>query len=290
MGIGDRLRSRDLGIRGRSPGWPNLPAPTAVEEGVREPRYHEHRTPGVTLGLFQATPSLRLPVHGHERTHACVVLAGTFRERDGQRDRRLEPGSVRLSPAGDEHRIQFGREGGRCLLLMLDSAGPAENEESVRARVFGQLGHLRADAVELARSLERCEPAGGLLAESFATELLARVTDQRAPGAPPDWLLRVRDRMREAPATVDRLGDLASEAGVHPGHLVRSFRAHFGCTPGAFLRLWRVEHARRDVAGTARPLAGIAFTSGFADQAHMTREFRRRLGVTPAALRRQLPT
>lgn len=43
--------------------------------------------------------------------------------------------------------------------------------------------------------------------------------------------------------------------------------------------------ARLMIAQADRPLADIALTSGYADQAHMTREARRWLGVTPAGLR-----
>lgn len=239
----------------------------------------------MTVGLFRSPSSLRLPTHGHDEPHACLVLDGCLLERDGGGDRRVEPGSLRLSPAGDEHRIGFGSGGALCLLLMIDAEiASGMTGGRVRERVFRSAGHLAGDATELAAAMERDEPPAALMVECFATELIARAS--RRPPVPPPWLLRVRDRLREAPETVARLGDLAREANVHPGHLVRSFRDHFGCTPGAFHRTWRLERARRRVTGTTQPLSRIAYAAGFADQAHMTREFRRRLDTTPAALRR----
>jgi AraC-like DNA-binding protein len=41
---------------------------------------------------------------------------------------------------------------------------------------------------------------------------------------------------------------------------------------------------------TDDPIADVAFTVGYADQAHMTREMRRWFGVTPAAMRRGAPS
>jgi AraC family transcriptional regulator len=81
------------------------------------------------------------------------------------------------------------------------------------------------------------------------------------------------------------LGELAEAAGVHPSHLLRVFRARQGCSPGEFVRRRRVAFACRRLSDTRDPLALIALASGFADQSHFCRVFRRQMGVTPAAYR-----
>jgi AraC-like DNA-binding protein len=43
--------------------------------------------------------------------------------------------------------------------------------------------------------------------------------------------------------------------------------------------------ASRRLVGTRESLSGIAATSGFADQSHFTREFRRLTGMTPGRYR-----
>jgi AraC family transcriptional regulator len=243
------------------------------------------------LLLFTAPPDFRVPDHGHDHVHASLVLAGGMEERDRGRARLLEPGALRLSPAGDEHRIRFPEGGGACLLLSIP-AGPSDlgvdatRDVAVRERVFCPAPHLVGPARELA-----ADAAAGttsrLAAEVLALEVVAaaRGRRHRPPGPPPVWLLGVRDRLREEPHRVDRMGDLARDADVHPGHLVRAFRLHFGCSPGHYHRLARLERARRMVVHSREPLAAVAYACGFADQAHMTRHFRRWLGETPGRLR-----
>ncbi|WIM99063.1 helix-turn-helix transcriptional regulator [Actinoplanes oblitus] len=66
-----------------------------------------------------------------------------------------------------------------------------------------------------------------------------------------------------------------------PAHLVRSFRHEFGMTPHQYVISRRVDRARRLILA-GQPLSTAATRSGFYDQPHLTRHFKRILGVTPA--------
>jgi len=72
----------------------------------------------------------------------------------------------------------------------------------------------------------------------------------------------------------------AETLGVGPTHLARGFKTNFGIAPHAYVVTRRLEVARdRILAG--QPLADVASEVGFFDQAHLTRRFKRFLGVTP---------
>jgi AraC-like DNA-binding protein len=82
--------------------------------------------------------------------------------------------------------------------------------------------------------------------------------------------------MGEAPA----LHELARHVGLSAWHLIRVFRKATGLTPHAWLIDRRVHHARELLRAGGSP-SQIAVQCGFADQAHLTRSFKARLGVTP---------
>lgn len=69
---------------------------------------------------------------------------------------------------------------------------------------------------------------------------------------------------------------------AHPSHLARSFSRAFGISPHRYVTGRRVDLARRLIL-VRMPLAEVAIAVGFHDQPHMTRHFRRILGVTPGS-------
>lgn len=90
--------------------------------------------------------------------------------------------------------------------------------------------------------------------------------------------------LREERATVS-LEALARHSGRHRVHIARAFRRHFGCSVGEYVSSLRVNRARELLLRTRLPLARIAYRAGFADQSHMTRQMKQRLGTTPGGLR-----
>ncbi|KAB2344716.1 AraC family transcriptional regulator [Actinomadura rudentiformis] len=91
---------------------------------------------------------------------------------------------------------------------------------------------------------------------------------------------RLADELTDPPP----LADLAADLGLSRYQLLRAFRDAEGMPPYAWLAQHRVARARALLDAGHRP-AEAATLVGFADQAHLTRWFRRVLGVTPGAYR-----
>jgi AraC-like DNA-binding protein len=91
---------------------------------------------------------------------------------------------------------------------------------------------------------------------------------------------RLADQLTCPPA----LAELAAERGLSRYQLIRSFRDEIGMPPYAWLAQYRVARARTLLEQGHRP-AEVSALAGFADQAHLTRWFRRVVGVTPALYR-----
>jgi AraC-like DNA-binding protein len=111
----------------------------------------------------------------------------------------------------------------------------------------------------------------------------ARATNDTVPGAT-RIAHAVRDRLADDLLAPPSLADLAAELELSRYQLLRAFRTAMGIPPYAWLAQYRVARARPLLESGRRP-AEVAGLVGFADQAHLTRWFRRVLGVTPAAYR-----
>jgi AraC-like DNA-binding protein len=83
------------------------------------------------------------------------------------------------------------------------------------------------------------------------------------------------------------LEELAAVAGLSPFHFLRQFQAQHHATPQQMLMAFRLAEAKRQLSRGERP-AQVAAAVGLADQAHLTRSFAQRYGVTPARYQREL--
>lgn len=85
-----------------------------------------------------------------------------------------------------------------------------------------------------------------------------------------------------------RLDELAGAVDLSVSQLASLFRRALGQPPHRFIINLRVARARELLATSDLPLAEIALACGFSHQEHMTRIFRREIGLTPAAYRRSI--
>ena len=106
--------------------------------------------------------------------------------------------------------------------------------------------------------------------------LSAPIADGKEPAA----VARTKDFLLAHVGENVDLAALAQHAGLSAWHLIRVFRKATGLTPHAWLVDRRVQLARR-LLRQGEPLVATASACGFADQSHLTRLFKARLGVTP---------
>ncbi|MET3613132.1 AraC-like DNA-binding protein [Rhizobium aquaticum] len=103
--------------------------------------------------------------------------------------------------------------------------------------------------------------------------------------------LRAGNAVRQARDLLDAcyrddvgLTEVANAVGLSRAHLIRAFKKEFGMPPHGWLTDRRIR-AARTLLEKGAPIADTAFDCGFADQAHLTRQFKARTGVTPAVYR-----
>ncbi|MEH7627927.1 AraC family transcriptional regulator [Bacillus subtilis] len=97
---------------------------------------------------------------------------------------------------------------------------------------------------------------------------------------PSDEVKMVCEFLEEHYAENVTLNDLSELTGWSKYHLLRSFTKQKGITPNSFMETIRINQAKKLLEQGVRPI-DAAFQTGFSDQSHMTKFFKRQVGLTP---------
>ncbi|WFU04356.1 AraC family transcriptional regulator (plasmid) [Rhizobium sp. CB3171] len=226
--------------------------------------------------------------------------------------------SVKLSPRVQNRRQEFERERISYIPAGMELWADLDGIDFVRhldihfdAEVIGQrlmedLDPARLDSPRLhfsdpqlmaiaeliAAECENPEPLHDLYGDGLTLSLLINVLQLR--GSQPrrrselaSWQLRrAVDYIEENCLRNIRLEELASLTGLSQSHFSHAFKASTGLPPHQWQTKARLERAKQLLLKGDTPLTNVAVETGFADQAHFTRVFRKNFGTTPASWKR----
>jgi AraC-like DNA-binding protein len=128
-------------------------------------------------------------------------------------------------------------------------------------------------------TLERESQLLAVCAHLLARHAAARPEPQ-AVGSEPGRVALARSYLEAHLEDNVNLDELARLTNLSPFHLLRVFQREVGLPPHAYLTQLRVGRAKQLLAA-GMPLPQVAHVSGFSDQSHLTRQFKRLVGVTP---------
>ena len=206
---------------------------------------------------------------------------------------RVRPGQlVVLDPEHDHAGTQTRDGPWEARLLVLPAALLSATCDEVPSLVRARIDDPVLDAPALrARFLALHRASSNGAAKLWRECALLGLLDDLAPaaGATPrrhgdPMVARALEFVRDCYLDPIDLDTLASEVGTTKFRLLRHFRAEVGLTPHQFVVSVRIAHARQLLAG-GTPVSVAASECGFADQSHLTRYFRDRLGFTPGRYR-----
>jgi AraC family transcriptional regulator len=232
-----------------------------------------------------------IPCHRHENAFFRLIIEGESSDIAGRRTRLGGASSLVYHPPGEVHSNYWHSQGRsfvvefgiglltRCPDLAVILQGHPDCESGPPVRL----------ALKLYSEFRHMDAVSPLAMEGLALELIAescRVPLRRERHSPPGWLERAKGLLYDRFAENLSMDEIAGRVGIHPAHLARSFRHHFRCTPGEYVRQLRVDHAREELARSDARLSEIALAAGFSDQSHFTTAFKRLTGLTPAAYRK----
>jgi len=232
-------------------------------------------------------PDQQLPRHEHAFPSWTLLLAGSFEEIFSRETLVCRTGSVLTKPSTADHSNRYGPVGAHCLLIEACSSPASVADVFAEPRIFS-VGVVPVVAQRIHREFRSQDSLRGIMLEALLVELTtasARVSSSAHRLSRKRWLNSVRDQLEENFRRPPSLSELAAIHRVHPVYLCQEFRAAFGVNVGEFVRAVRFEWARASLVSGDRSIADVALAAGFSDQAHFSRDFKRRMGMSPRRYR-----
>jgi AraC family transcriptional regulator len=229
--------------------------------------------------------------HFHPWLHLTIVCRGLYSRKLRRQTFDYKSGSLTFLQTNESHTDCYAA-GSKCLHVVIPS-----NVEKALTSAFGPQGIVRAispdlsayASIALQREFRHTDNHSPTVVEALLLDLMSRHLDilRDRSVARPKWLSTLLDYLDDTFEQQWTLTNMAAEVGVHPVHLCRTFSEHFDCTLGEYIRKLRVLRGRQLLAIDNGTLAEIALQSGFADQSHFTRVFKKICGLTPGESRRR---
>lgn len=247
---------------------------------------------GFVLMETQYPEESRVPKHDHEDAFCCVALSGSCTEVYRNRARDIKPFTVDFLPASQLHSLEFRSSGVRAFSIDIPSTWLERLREyslDLNHSIHSKAGRASSLMMRMYREFHSTDSESTLAIEGLSLELLAEISRQRPridERRRPKWLDATRDLLHAHFTEPIPLEGIADAVGVHPVHLAREFRRHFGCTVGDYMRHLRIDYASAELSKSNRSLAEIASDAGFADQSHFSRFFKHLTHMTPTEYRR----
>jgi len=237
-----------------------------------------YREEGVPAGVHRGLPSPHLTLVVTLDEPLRMAAHPDPRQAPGDYDALL--GGLHTTPALISHP---GRQAGVQLSLTPLGARrllglPAGELTALDCRLDDVIGAAGAELTDRFR-------AAGTWPERFAAIERVLLGSLRDGGPPPPEVAEAW-RLTTASGGRLRVAEIAARVGWSERHLGARFRTETGLSPKEAARVVRFDRARRALAarvaaGRSPDLARLATVAGFADQAHLTREWRAFSGLSP---------
>ncbi|MDX3118646.1 AraC family transcriptional regulator [Streptomyces scabiei] len=266
----------------------HLAAPPPAAQPTADVRAWRPRVPGVVEVFHAHFTGYAYPMHVHEAWTLLIVDDGAVRYDLDRHEHGTPHDTVSLLPPHVPHNGSPATpDGFRKRVLYLDSGvlgedlvGAAVDAPDLRDPVLRRrVGQLHSALARPGEELE-ADSRLTLIGERLRAHLRPRPRPAGSPRPDPGLARRLRELLDERVVAGLALDEAAGLVHAHPAHLVRAFSAAYGLAPHQYLTARRVDLARRLLLD-GLPSGEVAAASGFYDQAHLTRHFRKLVGVTP---------
>ena len=222
--------------------------------------------------------------HSHEALHLSLILQGGNREFRKKEDIEVNTGKIMMYREGVLHCNRHTEYPSKNLNIELKTKFLEQYQlnNDIFESPFIEHTDLFLGIINIYYELIINDSYNNSVIQESLMALFAK---ENTSSFRPNWMIQLRELIKDRWDEFIPLDELSLELQVHPVTISKYFRKYHQCTLGDYMRKIKIQRAIHFLLHTPKKITEIAFLCGFSDQSHMNRVFKAYIGFRPKDIR-----
>jgi AraC-like DNA-binding protein len=236
------------------------------------------------ISITSYHPNTKVEKHFHKKPYLCLLMNGLYQENRQKDSEIIKTGTTLFRPANHEHSNNFSNQKGVCLNMEINKPEEFFLHNNLKVASFEQQQKGSIDVYKLLFGIKNNLPKDVLNIYCYES-IVSHFNNFEVKGQL-NWIQLIKDQIRSNPFASISLTELSIEFGLHTNYIVRKFKEVTGFKLSDYLNKTRIEESLTKLISSEKSLSTIAYDSGFYDQSHFNRNFKKYFSSTPKEFRK----
>ena len=236
------------------------------------------------ISLTSYNPETKVANHFHGKPYLCLLVSGSYQEKSYKDSEIIKTGTTLFRPANYEHANNFSNDKGVCLNIEINNPEKYMLLNDFKISEINPQMKASIDVYKLLYFLMNGVSKDILNITCY--ESIFSHFDFSPIKGKLNWIYKIKEQIRENPFAIISLSKLSIEFGLHPNYIVRKFKEVTGYKLSDYLNKTRLENSLPKLVSSTKNLTSIAYDSGFYDQSHFAKNFKKYFIVSPKEFRK----
>jgi AraC family transcriptional regulator len=229
-------------------------------------------------------PHSTIPVHCHKNFYISYVLKGKYSETYLKTKIFCLQGDIIIHPQHLEHSNGFDDKGGTCFNIEFSNSFQKEIDilNINNFKLFDSKSILLKTAIQrIYNEYKSGDEYSAIIIEGLLLETMGYSARETYKNISQYWMKKANEIIKDTRSSNISLSSIATELNISTSHLAREFKKACGVTIGQYIQNIKIQQACEKLKKNNSDILSIALDSGFSDQSHFTKSFKKITGLTP---------
>jgi len=235
-------------------------------------------TENFNISITQHDKNELIPNHSHNKPYLCLLLSGNYTE-NSNKTRMINTGDILYRQAGYEHSNEFNTNNNTCLNLELNNSDLFALTNNIQLPNSEFEKKISISMSKLLISINQDSDKDIMDLKCYET-VLDYFENNKVKGKT-KWINNVINYIQDNPTHKISLNKLAQEFKLHPNYIIRKFKEKTGYKLSEYLEKTRLEYTIQRIINSKEKIGTLAIDSGYFDQSHFNKVFKKHLSISP---------